>query len=276
MSFLESFVVLLSAAFLAGSLVYGARIIPDLPSRVLQGLWAALVGVNWIVVVGYLVVGLARPELSRPPSPLVVTILAAAAGLVALVNLIAVASFRAARNRGPRTESVIDSMMGLYERRFWERRLAEEFSRARRYEMALCVLRIDVDDFASINEIHGRQIGDQVLNWLGKLLLDSLRQEDVAGRFGGEEVVVLALNTDLPGATNLAQRLRRTIEAFEFVAARYTPDNKPLRCTVSVGVAALGGGMTDPDRLLAAARDALVQAKSAGRNRVVVFEANDA
>jgi diguanylate cyclase (GGDEF)-like protein len=165
---------------------------------------------------------------------------------------------------------VIDSLMGIFDARFLQRRLSEEVSRAGRYGQPLSLLVLDVDDFARVNRDHGRRTGDQVLNWLGRLLEDGLREEDVAGRSGGDEMVVVAPCTDLVGATQLANRLRRTIETFEFLSAGHTANHKPLRCSVSVGVAALKEGETRAEQLMEAARAAAGEARRAGGNRVNV------
>ncbi len=165
---------------------------------------------------------------------------------------------------------VIDSLMGIFDARFLQRRLSEEVSRAGRYGQPLSLLVLDVDDFARVNRDHGRRTGDQVLNWLGRLLEDGLREEDVAGRSGGDEMVVVAPCTDLVGATQLANRLCRTIETFEFLAAGQTANHEPLRCSVSVGVAALKEGETRAEQLMEAARGAADEARRAGGNRVNV------
>lgn len=177
---------------------------------------------------------------------------------------------RAARPGEDDNPPVIDSLMGIYDARFLQRRLSEEVSRASRYGHPLSVLVLDVDAFAQVNRDHGRRTGDQVLNWLGRLLEDGLREEDVAGRSGGDEMVVVAPCTDLVGATQLANRLCRTIESFEFLSAGQTANHKPLRCSVSVGVAALREGETRGDQLMGAARDAAAEARRAGGNRVNV------
>ncbi len=175
-----------------------------------------------------------------------------------------------ARARAAHNPPVIDSLMGIFDSRFLQRRLAEEVSRSARYGLELSVMVLDVDEFARVNVDHGLRTGDQVLTWLGRLLEDGLRSEDVAGRSGGDEMVVITPSTGVVGATQLAHRLRRTIETFEFLSAGQTSNRQPLRCTVSVGVACMQHGETTAAQMLDEARAAAAEARAAGGNRVVV------
>ena len=270
MTVLESILVIACAVPLGVAVVFTMRCIADLPRGVLSTAWAMLTGLGGLLLGLCLAVGIGRPDLADVSSELISGGLVAAALLVAALNVLAMVTVRAVRRNSLGGDSVIDSLTGLYDRRFFEQRLAQEFSRARRYNLPLSLLRLDVDGFAAVNRTHGRHAGDQVLNVLGKLLADALRAEDVAGRWSGNEFVVLAPSTELEGAAVLARRLRKAIGSFQFQSAAHTADHQPLPCTVSVGVATFDANTAHEDALLDAAAMRLAEAKNRGGDRVVV------
>jgi two-component system cell cycle response regulator len=126
---------------------------------------------------------------------------------------------------------------------------------------------IDLDNFKSINDGSGHQAGDAVLQRVATILDSGARQVDLAARYGGEEFAILAPETDLLGATKLAERLRADLEA----ARIELPDGGELAVTASLGVA-VKAELERPEQLVAAADEALYEAKRAGKNRVVVAE----
>lgn len=153
-----------------------------------------------------------------------------------------------------------DELTGLYNRRVLIARLKEEFHRALRYEQPLSLLMFDVDWFKAYNDAFGHPAGDEVLRQIAHLVRRMLRAGDVPARYGGEEFAVVLPNTLAQGALALAERLRE--------AVANTP--WPLRpITISVGVASQTAAAEDPLTLIAAADQALYEAKRAGRNRVV-------
>lgn len=162
--------------------------------------------------------------------------------------------------------SKTDAVTGLGSRRYLTDVLAVEALCANRYKKALSVLIADLDHFKNVNDTHGHASGDVVLAGTASLLLKTLRATDVAGRWGGEEFVVVLRETDLVGAEKIAERWRAAVEA-EVFRSTY---GKPISVTVSIGVASFGGAHTTPDVLLSAADAALYKAKAQGRNCVVV------
>jgi two-component system cell cycle response regulator len=124
---------------------------------------------------------------------------------------------------------------------------------------------LDLDDFKQINDTHGHPAGDAVLRAIGQLLGSGVRQIDLAARYGGEEFVVLVPDSELVGAERLANRLRTAIAKLEVTR----PGEEPLQVTASFGVA-VSDEVATPEELIAAADDALYEAKRAGKNRVVV------
>jgi diguanylate cyclase (GGDEF)-like protein len=170
-------------------------------------------------------------------------------------------------------ESISDSLTGIYNRRYLDRRLEEECDRSKRYGLPLSVLLIDIDHFKEINDTYGHQAGDLVLNNLGKLLLDSIRDSDIAARYGGDEMLIIAPNTTLSFAATLAERLRQNIESQPL---ELNTSNQPNRIsiTVSIGVAGPNQNVQDCHGLIRNVDEALLQAKHDGRNRVFAYKVN--
>jgi two-component system, cell cycle response regulator len=166
-----------------------------------------------------------------------------------------------------------DSLTGVYNRRYIDRRLREEIGRARRQAYKISVMYIDIDHFKAVNDGVGHQGGDEVLREVSARIKAELRLSDALGRFGGEEFVVLLIDAELESATLVAERIRASIAGAPFELM----SGASLTVTVSIGVAML----TDFDRdhpiegvaqeLVANADASLYRAKQAGRNRVVSF-----
>jgi diguanylate cyclase (GGDEF)-like protein len=169
--------------------------------------------------------------------------------------------------------SRIDAKTGLLNAGTWESEAAVEISRAIRTRSPLSVALLDIDHFKAVNDTHGHLVGDMVLRALGAALREQVRDYDVAGRFGGEEFVVLLPQADEVSALSIAERLRTHIAGMSVPI----DDGRSGVCvglTVSVGVAALdaaGGELTD---LLAAADAALYYAKQTGRNKTQLAAAH--
>ena len=172
-------------------------------------------------------------------------------------------------------ENISDPLMGIFNRRYLDRRLNEEFLRAQRYHLPLSMLLLDVDHFKTINDTYGHQTGDTVLKKLGHRIVHTARDIDIVARYGGEEVAVIMPNTPYPDAAALAERLRREIAGREMVAADENDGQTEIRLTVSIGVSGFSQGQPAEDlrKLIRNADKALYQAKNAGRNRVVTIRA---
>jgi diguanylate cyclase (GGDEF)-like protein len=162
--------------------------------------------------------------------------------------------------------STTDAVTGLRTRRYASDVLTIEFLRARRYQMPLTVLMADLDNFKLVNDRYGHPTGDTVLRGVSSLLETQLRATDVAGRYGGEEIIVILAENEVEGGVTVAERWRAAVEEEIFEAT----DGRSLHVTVSIGVATFAGSMTSADELVAAADTALYRAKEGGRNQVVV------
>ena len=158
-----------------------------------------------------------------------------------------------------------DPLTRAYNRRYFERRLLEELSFARRQSSPLSLLIIDIDHFKRVNDNYGHPVGDLVLERVASSIQRVVRPEDVLARYGGEEFVVIARQTSLSNAKVLAERIRRHVAALSVALP-----GELIQVTVSIGVAALGEDTeySSREELVAAVDAAMYCAKGAGRNRV--------
>ena len=174
-------------------------------------------------------------------------------------------------NERLRHMSQTDGLTGLDNRRHIESRLEEMFEHAKRLAEPFSCVMVDLDKFKSVNDEYGHQVGDAVLKQLAKILKNEVREIDHAGRYGGEEFILLLTGTVLDAAVTFAERVRKAIEDHTF-----TFEGGTLKRTASFGVA----GWPHPkvshcDGLVKAADDALYVAKEMGRNRVVRFDSEE-
>jgi diguanylate cyclase (GGDEF)-like protein len=169
-------------------------------------------------------------------------------------------------------ENITDHLIGIYNRRYLDRKIAEELPRVNRYGMPLSMLLLDIDHFKAVNDHYGHQVGDQTLKGLGKLLFKKVRDTDIIARYGGEEIAILALHTSVSDAGDLAERLRRAVETSIMVPADENEKRSAITITVSIGVTGFDQQVTDHHVLIERADKALYKAKEGGRNRVIVFD----
>ena len=163
--------------------------------------------------------------------------------------------------------AITDALTGLYNRRGLFELGQREIDRAARFNRPLTALMIDLDHFKRVNDTYGHAVGDQVLRAVAECCRNNIREIDVAGRYGGEEVVILLPENDRVAASQVAERLRQAISATPAATER-----GDIAITISVGVAALAAGDHDLAALIHRADVALYAAKQGGRNRVVVGE----
>ncbi len=169
-----------------------------------------------------------------------------------------------------------DSLTGVYNRRYIDRRLLEEIARARRQDYRISFMYIDIDHFKRVNDSVGHQGGDEVLREVAARIKNELRRSDALGRFGGEEFVVLLIDADLGSASVVAERIRAGIADSLF----NLPAGVKVAVSVSIGVTSLGDFDHDcsieavAQQLVAHADSALYQAKERGRNQVVCYPNN--
>lgn len=169
----------------------------------------------------------------------------------------------------------IDDLTGLYNLRYLELSLEREIKRAQRYNSSFCLLFIDLDDFKPINDQHGHLAGSQVLREVGLILKQTVRDVDLVFRYGGDEFVVLLIESDAKAGFKTAQRIRERIQQTNFeVAGQGSTPNRYAQVTSSIGVAAFPEHGLEKDRLLSMADECMYESKRNGKNRVVLVGAN--
>lgn len=167
-----------------------------------------------------------------------------------------------------------DPLTCVYNRRFFEHRLGEVISSTVRYDYSLSCMFLDVDKFKQVNDQFGHQIGDLVLQEVAMIINHHLRGSDVMARYGGEEFVVLLPQTPVEDAVEVAERIRNHLQDHEFMLA----EGNRLSITISIGVAGLDQSKLGRDPvnigcdLVKTADEALLKAKSSGRNQVIQAE----
>jgi len=159
-------------------------------------------------------------------------------------------------------QALIDGLTGLANRRATADALHAEAARAQRLQTPLTVVLADLDGFKDVNDEYGHAVGDEVLRVFADVLRQTVRESDVAGRWGGEEFLLLLPGADEEGAVQLAERIRVGL------GDRSIPGAPGLRVTASFGVAKYTGEVNS-EELVVAADSALYRAKRAGKDRVV-------
>ncbi len=195
---------------------------------------------------------------------------------VKMFRLESEAAKKIARNKQVEMESVMiqarevaqtDPLTFLLNRRMIVKELQSEVIRAVRYNSPLSISVIDIDYFKSVNDTYGHLVGDEVLRQVAYQLRDHTRQPDIAGRYGGEEFLILLPNSDLKAAAEQASRLCRQISQAVVQVQEHS-----IHVTVSIGIAQFRHEVDTWDTLLNRSDNAMYEAKRAGRNRWVVDE----
>jgi len=151
--------------------------------------------------------------------------------------------------------SILDGLTGVYNHRYLHEVLDREISRARRYPQHLSLMMTDVDNFKKYNDTNGHMAGDELLRALTNLFVRSIRNLDMVFRYGGEEFVVLMIETDKKGATLAAERILNLVRL-------------SLPTTISIGIADYPSDATEKNILIDKADKALYQAKTTGKNKI--------
>jgi diguanylate cyclase (GGDEF)-like protein len=188
-------------------------------------------------------------------------------------RLLKVSAELASANRALERMSRQDWLTELANRRYFDTFLADELARARRSKQELCLALCDVDFFKAYNDHYGHQAGDECLKQIARALQSGCRRPaDLAARYGGEEFALVLPETNLAGAVQVGEAIRQAVLQLQIPHGHSAI---AAHVTLSVGVAGLHPGMdAQPERLIAAADQALYQAKKLGRNRVVNLQAD--
>ena len=164
-----------------------------------------------------------------------------------------------------KVQAIRDPLTGLYNRRHMEASFHREISRAQRHDVSLGVIMIDIDHFNVFNDTYGHDLGDRVLSEIGAFIQENVRDEDIACRYGGEEIIIILPGASLRNTHRRAEQLRTGIEglAVEMYDEEHT-------VTASLGVAIFPENGASIKEVIRAADCALYEAKNKGRNRVVI------
>lgn len=177
------------------------------------------------------------------------------------------------KNEELRKMAITDGLSQIYNRRYFLELLEREFPRAQRYKLNLACIMIDIDHFKAVNDQFGHLQGDFVIQRLGAIIKEEIREIDIPARYGGEEFIVLLPETDDRGTVSVAERLRKRTEDENFTRNEAIRQTQELHITISLGVAVFPSkDIIHPNDLIKVADDALYQAKNEGRNRTVIAE----
>lgn len=160
--------------------------------------------------------------------------------------------------------AITDGLTQCFIKRYLDQLLRDELVRAKRYQRPLSVVMLDIDHFKMVNDKYGHQQGDIVLSEVGQIIRNGIREMDSPARYGGEEFVILMPETEGAQTIAMTERLRQLIEAHQFTGL----NGKPLKLTVSIGVATYPHNASDEEGLIRKADMALYKSKEEGRNRV--------
>ncbi len=166
-------------------------------------------------------------------------------------------------------QSKYDSLTGLLNRHHFEELFFKEVSRAERHNLDLSVLFFDLDDFKRINDYYGHIAGDEALKQVAQIILEEKRDEDIAARYGGEELVIILPDTGKVNTLVVGERIRERVEAL-----RLKHHGVEIKLTLSGGLASFPFDATDAANLLNDADTALRRAKAAGKNTISLFSAD--
>ncbi len=237
--------------------------------------WVMLMGLTVVFILGYLVYGIAFWNSHSQNVDLIVPgiFLAGSIFVWFSAHLSLQTAIDVHRISMLEQESVTDPLTGIFNRRYMERRLHEEFSRAERYRLPFSILLIDVDNFKGLNDIYGHQVGDLVLVELTHLILGCIRATDVVARYGGDEFMVIASNTTEKAAYRLADRIRQQVEDEAFDMSAENEEHVSVHLTISIGISSFGEDIESIHTLIHCADEAMYQAKKEGRNRTITARA---
>jgi diguanylate cyclase (GGDEF)-like protein len=258
---------------MAGLLVLLAALIPLLklvnllPAGQVRKKWYLQTGLIIVFIVGYL--GFLVTDWNNPDFIVPGIFLFGAAYVWMTINLSLETALDIRRVTVLEEENITDPLIGIYNRRYMDKRLEEEFKRAKRYNLPLSLLLVDIDFFKEVNDSFGHPVGDMVLRHWGGLILSAVRASDIVVRYGGDEVLVILPGAALTASYNLAERIRKNIESHEIILDDELGNKRSILFSVSIGVACLTPKLGQVGELLKEADRALYLAKTRGRNCVV-------
>lgn len=266
--------VLAGVAAMGRSVVLNGRLVSTLGKGRIRRQWQVMMALEGLFIAGYLLYLEVPVEADIGVLEIAVPIVFFLGGVFVLLTtrLTSRTAADAGRIALLEQQAITDPLTNLFNRRHLDRRVEEEVARAHRDGLPLSVLVIDLDHFKRVNDRFGHQVGDLVLVRLACLLLKTVRQNDFVARFGGEEFVIVAPNSDLDASWLLAERVRSAVSEHDFTLPIMIDNPGKLAVTVSIGVACLRENRSTAKAVLNAADESLYRAKRLGRNRVSTNE----
>ena len=257
---------------LASAFIPIRRLVGYLPAGKVRHSWLLLMVLNGLFIAGYIAYGFIFLKGQQHTVDLIVpgifflgsifVLLAALLSQQTVINMRRLSLLE--------QESITDEITGVFNRRYLNRRLSEEFSRAKRYQQPLSILLVDLDHFKMINDEFGHQVGDIALCKITEQIAAVVRAGDILARYGGDEFVIIATNTTSTEAGHLAEQIRNQFESHAIpLQEDHLRQSIQVRITVSIGVVCLCEEYRTAHSMLAYADQLMYQAKYDGRNRVV-------
>jgi len=269
---IEMLLLVIGALFLIRSLTPIKYLILELPEGKLTKRWKILSFLIMSFLLGYLIIGYDLWEKREATSfiAIVISIVFLIGGLFAFfVGQLALNTTNDVKNLALlQHESITDALTGLNNRRYFDQRLGEEVALSKRYKHPLTLMLLDIDYFKKVNDTYGHKVGDEVLQNLSRIILETVRDSDIVARYGGEEIVIITPNTSKQEAQILGERIRSLVE--QTTVAVVGTSKEIVQVTVSIGICSLSLVIADKDALIEETDQALYAAKKYGRNRVVL------
>jgi len=200
----------------------------------------------------------------------IIIALLATLSISALLGLLFFFTFRMARKISDTRQqienlAILDALTGLFNRRHVMERFSEELERAKRLQNDLGCIMIDIDNFKTINDTYGHLVGDKTLREVSDILKNSIRTYDIAGRYGGEEFLIVLPDTGFEDTLMLAERIRTNIKTQPVAKSDLTP---AITVTISLGIASIRDTDIAIDNMIKRADDGLYAAKKSGKDKV--------
>ena len=264
LTIIAAFFMILGALTLSYSLITTKQIIAALPTGIVSSRWLVLrklITFFILAYAGFFVFTLLYG--ADTGINLIAIVFMLGAGFVHLVCQLALITVHDIKRISVlEQESTTDALMGIFNRRYFDDAIQNEFTRARRYQLELSLLVLDIDHFKRCNDNYGHQAGDLVLKAFAQLIQQNTRNTDIVARYGGEEIVVVLPSNDLSAARTCAEKLRACTQQ----SMISIDQDQTISVTVSIGIASINSTMDSSRELFKQADEALYLAKQSGRN----------